>query len=191
MDPLVFRLKNLPTTEKRLVKVFNRVAAMAKWGRELPEGVGLGIAGAIYKGESYAAVVAEVSIDATDKNLRVNKVWCAQDCGLIINPDQVENQIAGNIIWGCSLALKEQITFAAGQVEQSNFDDYEILRHNEAPEMEIGLIVSDEKPTGVGETALAPVAPAITNAIFAATGKRVRQLPINLESVFEVSETKG
>jgi isoquinoline 1-oxidoreductase beta subunit len=126
-------------------------------------------------------VVAEVHVDVVEKQIRVSKIWCVQDSGLVINPDQVENQIMGNIIWGCSMVLKEEITFDAGMVEQRNFDTYEILRHDETPEMVIELTPSNEVPSAVGESAFAPVVPAITNAIFNASGIRVRNLPLREE----------
>ena len=189
IDPLTFRLKNLKNSQNRLSVVLKRVAKIARWGRTLPQNSGLGIACAVYKGETPVAIVAEVGVDPKTEDIEVSRVWCVQDCGLVINPDQVENQIAGNIIWGCSMALKEQLTFEAGLVEQTNFDGYEILRHDEAPQMYIELVRSEEKPSGVGESAFAPVAPAIANAIFAATGKRPRRLPISLESVSKNSES--
>jgi isoquinoline 1-oxidoreductase subunit beta len=183
-DPLAFRLGNLTAKQGRLARVLKRAAAMAKWGRELRPGAGLGIACAIYKGESFAAVVAEVDIDTANQTIQVKEIWCAQDSGLVINPDQVENQIAGNIVWGCSMVLKEQVTFEAGMAGQGNFDTYEILRHNETPLIHTELVSSKERPSAVGETAFGPVAPAITNAIFAATGQRIRKLPVDPEKFF-------
>ncbi|MCK5919740.1 MAG: xanthine dehydrogenase family protein molybdopterin-binding subunit, partial [Methylococcales bacterium] len=111
---------------------------------------------------------------------------CAQDCGLIVNPDQVENQIMGNIVWGCNIALKEKITVEAGAVVELNFDTYQFLRHHEAPELTVALVtpLDTTAPVGVGESALPPVAPAIANAVFAATNNRIRQLPMSYSSVF-------
>ncbi|MDH3944960.1 MAG: molybdopterin-dependent oxidoreductase, partial [Anaerolineae bacterium] len=130
-------------------------------------------------------VVAEVRMDHAARDLRTTEIWCAQDCGLVINPDQVENQVMGNIVWGCSMALKERITFKAGAVEERNFDAYEILRHHEAPEVTVALVSPpNTAPVGVGESAIAPVAAAIANAVFAATGHRIRRLPMSYNSVF-------
>ncbi len=178
IDPLKFRLQNLPPESDRLAAVLRRVGEMADWDEPEISGIGRGIACAVYKDETAAAIVAEVQVDKSIGEIRVTRIWCAQDCGLVINPDQVENQIMGNIIWGCSMALKERLTFEAGEVEQDNFDGYEILRNLEAPEVEIALIEpADAAPVEVGESALAPVAPAIVNA------KRARSLPIDFDSL--------
>ncbi|MBT4891074.1 MAG: xanthine dehydrogenase family protein molybdopterin-binding subunit, partial [Rhodospirillales bacterium] len=182
IDPLSFRLKNLTSTQYRLAGVLKRVAKLAKWGSTSPVNIGRGIACAIYKNETYVAIIAEVEMDVAIKDLSIRKIYCVHDSGLVINPDQVENQIVGNIVWGCSMVLKEQITFAEGMVKQRNFDDYEFLRHSETPQMIIDLVKSDAPPTAVGESAFGPVAPAITNAIFAATGIRVSRLPMNFEN---------
>lgn len=185
IDPLVFRLQNLPPKSDRLAGVLRQVAEFSDWKtRQSKASTGLGIACAVYKGETPVAVVAEVFVDHTAREIRVTKIWCVQDCGFTINPDQVENLVMGNIVWGCSMALKERITFAQGSVEESNFDTYEILRHHECPDIMVELIDSDATPVGVGEAALGPVAPAIANAIFAATGQRARRLPINYDSIF-------
>lgn len=189
IDPLKFRFQNLPSTSGRLTAVLHRVAEISGWGRPSPKDIGLGIACAVYKNETAVAIVAEVQIDREAHELRVGKIWCAQDSGLVINPDQVENQIMGNIIWGCSMALKERITFEEGAVEQRNFHTYEILRHDEAPKIEVALVIPPGvAPVAVGESALAPVAPAIANAVFAAAGKRVRQLPMDYDSIFQMSK---
>ncbi len=185
IDPLEFRLNNLPESEKRLVNVLQRVAEISNWDQtRTAKDFGRGMACAVYKGETPVAVVADVAIDHQVREIRVTRIWCAQDCGLVINPDQVENLVMGNIIWGCSMALKEQLSFDAGSVEQDNFHTYEILRHNEAPKMVVSLVEPGGAPFGVGESALPAVAPAITNALFAATGKRVRKLPLSYENVF-------
>lgn len=197
LDPLAFRLKNLPATgyktakDVKLAKVLRRVGEIADWGRTAPQDVGRGIAGAVYRDQTAVAIVAEVHVDHTAGELRVTKIWCVQDCGLVINPDQVENQIMGNIAWGCSMALKERITFEAGAVEQSNFDNYDILRHNEMPEILVELSTpSEEPPVAVGESAFAPVAPAIANAVFAATKRRVRRLPMLYDDVFSTRDSR-
>ena len=184
IDPLRFRLQNLPLESKRLAAVLRRVAEIAEWGQPAPADTGRGLACAVYKDRTAVAVVAEIQIDHAARDLRVTKAWCAQDCGLVVNPDQVENQIMGNMVWGCSVALKERITIEAGAVVERNFDSYEILRHHECPDMTVALVDSGAPPVGVGESALAPVAPAIANAIFAVTGRRIRRLPISYDSVF-------
>ncbi len=189
IDPLQFRLRNLPPASARLAGVLRRVVEISQWGRPAPQDTGRGLACAVYKGETAVAVVAEVRVDHAARALRVTKTWCAQDCGLVVNPDQVENQIMGNMIWGCGVALKERITVAAGSVQERNFDGYEIIRHHEAPEMTVALVVPpDTPPVAVGESALAPVAPAIANALFAATGRRIRRLPMRYDSVFSDDE---
>ncbi|VAW12373.1 Isoquinoline 1-oxidoreductase beta subunit [hydrothermal vent metagenome] len=184
IDPLDFRLKNLPPAGDRLAAVLREVAQIADWGRQTPPGTALGLASAVYDDKTAVAIVAEVQVDHTAQTIAVSQVWCAQDCGLVINPHQVENQIMGNIVWGCSMALKERITISAGRVGEDNFDTYEILRHQDAPDVTVSLVEPDNTPpVGVGESALAPVAPAIANAVFAATGKRVRRLPMSYEDV--------
>lgn len=185
IDPIDFRLRNLPKTGSRLAAVLQRVAEISSWGNPARVGTGRGVACAVYKEQTAAAVVADVEIDKTSGEVRILKVWCAQDCGLVINPDQVENQIIGNIVWGCSMALKEKITIEGGAVMESNFDGYEVLRHHETPEMVVDLVVPpDAPPVAVGESAFAPVAPAIANAVFAASGRRVRSLPMSYEDIY-------
>ena len=184
IDPLSFRLKNFQTKQNRLINVLQRAAEISGWNKTLPKNTGRGIACSIYQGKTYIAAVAEIQIDSNAKEMKVSKIWCVQDSGLVINPDQVENQIMGNIVWGCSMVFNEEITFESGAVEQRNFDTYKVLRHSETPEMFIELITSEAPPTAVGESAFASVAPAITNAIFDATGVRVRNLPVNEEIIF-------
>jgi isoquinoline 1-oxidoreductase beta subunit len=184
MDPLRFRLANLPPDNSRMAAVLRTVAEMADWPRSHRPDRGLGLAGAIYKGETHVAVVAKVTIDRAAQLIRVDHVWCAQDCGLVINPDQVEHQIAGNIVWGCSMALRERMKFEDGRTEASNFDGYDVLRNDGAPEMSMMLIdPAKAEPAGVGESAFGPVAAAIANAIFNATGYRARRLPIAFEDI--------
>ena len=185
IDPLQFRLDNLPEDDIRLRAVLNRIAAMVDLKTSLPSDTGRGLACGTYKGETAVAIVAEVRVDRKSRHVQVRKIWCAQDCGRVINPQLVENQIMGNIIWGCSMALKERLTVADGAMEQTNFDSYDLLRHDEAPDIETSLVQSDDAtPTGVGEAALGPVAPAITNAIAAASGVRIRDLPVSLTDLF-------
>jgi len=191
IDPLTFRLQNLPPDSARLAGVLRRVADISGWSEagsttdQAPD-VGRGLACAVYKDKTAVAIVAEVQIDHDARRLQVSRVWCAQDCGLVLNPLQVESQIMGNIIWGCSMALKERVTIDAGRVNEGNFHIYEPLRHHEAPEVITALVIPpDTSPSEVGEAALAPVPAAIANAVFAATGKRIRRLPLSYESIFE------
>ena len=159
----------------RLKNVLDVVAQKANWGKKMPKKQGMGIACCIYNG-SYCAQVAEVTVQ--DGELKVNKVTCVVDCGLVVNPSLAKNQIEGSILWGMSAVLYGGIQLKNGKVQQSNFHDFKIPRMVDAPEIEIHFIESEAHPTGIGEPAVPPVAPAILNAVFAATGKRIRKLPV-------------
>jgi isoquinoline 1-oxidoreductase subunit beta len=174
-DPYEFRLALLEKAprHKRVLQV---AAEKAEWGKPLPQGHGRGIA-VYYSFRSYAAHVAEVSV-TKDGEVRVHRVVCAVDCGMIVNPDIIEAQIQSAIVFGLSAALKGGITFENGRTAQSNFHDYELLRFNEMPQVEVHIVPSTEPPGGIGEPGVPPIAPAVANAIFAATGKRLRRLPI-------------
>ena len=126
--------------------------------------------------------MAEVSVD-DHKEIQVHKVACAVDCGTAINPLGIEAQVQGAIAFGLSAVLYSELTIKNGRVEQSNFHDYEMLRIAEMPEVEVHLVASDAPPTGMGEPGVPPLAPAVANAIFAATGRRVRRLPIRAEDL--------
>ena len=128
------------------------------------------------------AQVAEVSITNRGK-LKVHRVDCVVDCGLAVNPDSVKAQMEGSIIMGMSAAMFEEITIEKGQVEQSNFDDYRIARMRDTPEINVTIVESKASPTGVGEPGVSPIVPALTNAIFAATGNRIRKLPIGRQKL--------
>ncbi len=159
-------------------RVIEVAAEKAGWGKPLPKGTGRGIAAHFGYG-SCVAQVAEVSCDASRGSLRVQRVVCAIDCGLAINPSGVQAQMEGAINFGLAAALKSAITVEHGRVQQSNFHDYEVLRMNDAPPIiEVHLIPGSEAPGGCGEPGVPPIAPAVANAIFAATGKRIRRLPI-------------
>ena len=176
-DPVELR-RSLLANQPRMRGVLDLVAEKANWGKPVPAGRGRGIA-THFSFDSYVAQVAEVSVDKNGV-VRVHRVVCAVDCGRVVNPDTVKAQMEGGIIFGLTAALKDEITLDRGRVQQRNFHDYPMLRINEAPEIEVYIVPSTENPTGVGEPGVPPVAPAVANAIFAATGKRVRKLPIGL-----------
>jgi isoquinoline 1-oxidoreductase beta subunit len=176
-DPVELR-RTLLANQPRMRGVLDLVAEKSNWGKPLPAGHGHGVA-THFSFDSYVAQVAEVSVDKNGA-VRVHRVVCAVDCGRIVNPDTVKGQMEGGIIFGLTAALKDEITLDRGRVQQRNFHDYPMLRINEAPEIEVHIVPSTERPTGVGEPGVPPVAPAVANAIFAATGKRVRKLPIGL-----------
>ena len=174
-DPYELRRKLL-ANQPRMLAVLDLAAKKANWGAKLPDGVGRGIA-AHFSFDSYVAQVVEASVDKNG-GVHVHRVVCALDCGRVINPDTVKAQMEGGIIFGLTAALKTEITLKDGRVEQNNFYDYQMLRMFESPEIEVYLVPSTENPTGVGEPGVPPVAPALVNAIFACTGKRIRRLPI-------------
>ena len=184
-EPLAYRLKFL-TESPRHKAVLEQVAQQAGWGTPLPEGHGRGIAindwPPMEEAITVVAQVAEVSITNRGK-LKVHRVDCVVDCGLAVNPDSVKAQMEGSIIMGMSAAMFEQITIEKGQVAQSNFDDYRIAKLRDAPEINVTIVESKASPTGVGEPGTSPVVAAITNAIFAATGKRIRKLPIGRQKL--------
>jgi isoquinoline 1-oxidoreductase subunit beta len=161
---------------ERLSRVFRLAAEKAGWGGTLPPGRGRGIAGA-YANEAYVAEVVEVTVDSSGK-LSIDRVVAAVDCGIAVNPLGVQAQVEGSIVFGLSAALGQRITVRGGAVVESNFDDFPLLRLDACPEIEVHLVPSTGDPLGMGEPALPPVAPALANAIFAATGKRLRRLPI-------------
>jgi isoquinoline 1-oxidoreductase beta subunit len=142
----------------------------------LPAGQGRGIALCIGFG-SFIAQVVQVSVDK-EGGVNPTRVWCAVDCGLQVNPDTIRAQMESGIIFGLSAALHGEITIKDGRVEQTNFGDYRVLRINEAPRIDVTLVKSGEAPGGIGEPGTSCVMPALTNAIFAATGKRIRKLPV-------------
>ncbi|HUQ28723.1 MAG TPA: xanthine dehydrogenase family protein molybdopterin-binding subunit [Usitatibacter sp.] len=173
-DPVQFRREML-AGHPRVLRTLDLAASKANWGSALPKGRARGIA----VHESFGSVcahVAEVSLNGND--IRVHKVTSAFDCGLVVNPLSVEAQVQSAIAFGLSAALYSQITFKDGQVEQSNFHNYRVLRMNEMPVVEVHLVAGGDKPTGVGEPGTPPIAPAVANALFALTGKRARTLPL-------------
>ena len=173
-DPLEYRrvlLKDHP----RHLAALNLAAEKANWGEALPTGVFRGVAVHESFG-SYVAQVAEVSV--TNGAVKVHRVVCAIDCGLSVNPDSLVAQMESSVSYGLGAAMQSEITFKYGMVQQSNFNDYKVMRMSDMPKVEVHIVASTEKMGGVGEPAVPPIAPAVTNAIFAATGKRIRSLPI-------------
>jgi isoquinoline 1-oxidoreductase beta subunit len=175
-DPVTYRLALLDRSP-RAKAVLALAAEKAGWGQPLPQRVGRGIS-VQFAFANYMAQVAEVEV-AKDGAVRVRRVVCAVDCGIPVNPDTIRAQIQGAVIFGITAALHGEITLKNGRVEQSNFDSYQMLRMNEAPAIEVYIVQSSEPPGGMGEPGTSAVAPAVTNAIFAATGKRLRKLPVD------------
>ncbi|MBI4419407.1 MAG: xanthine dehydrogenase family protein molybdopterin-binding subunit, partial [Gemmatimonadetes bacterium] len=175
-DPYAFR-RELVAGHPRLPAVLDLAAERAGWGSPPPAGRHRGLALWLL-GVSYLAEVAEVSV-STNGAVRVHRVVAAVDCGIVVNPDTVEAQTQSSIVYGLTAALYGAITIDRGRVAQSNFHDYPMLKLAEMPAIEVHLVKSGEAPGGVGEAGLPPLAPAVCNAIFAATGKRIRRLPIS------------
>jgi isoquinoline 1-oxidoreductase beta subunit len=174
-DPLEYR-RALLAKSPRARAVLDLAAEKAGWGQPLPPGVGRGVSLQFAFG-TYLSQVAEVAV-SKDGEVLIQRVVCAVDCGIIVNPDTVKAQIEGGIILGLTAAQFGEITLKNGRVEQSNFNDYRALRINEAPTIEVHLVISAEAPGGIGEPGTVGIAPAVANAIFAATGKRIRKLPV-------------
>ena len=185
-DPYELR-RTLLAKEPRMLAVLNLVAEKAGWGKPLPKGVGRGIA-THFSFDSYVAQVVEASVGKNGE-VKVHRVVCAVDCGRAVNPDIVKAQMEGGIIFALTAALKTEITIENGRVQQKNFHDYQMLRMFESPAIEVHIVPSEASPTGVGEPSVPPAAPALCNAIFAVTGKRIRRLPIRAAELAE-SEAK-
>jgi len=181
VDPLALYRTYL-ASKPRALAVVELAASKAGWGTPLPSGSGRGLAYFATWDVTHVAEVAEVTV-GKDGAVRVSRVVCAIDCGLAINPGMVTAQMEGGIVFGLTAALKEAITIEGGRVKQSNYNDYPILRFDEMPAVEVYIVPSAEIPMGVGEMGNPPLAPAVANAIFAATGKRLRRLPFHAEDL--------
>lgn len=179
-DPLQYRLELLPA-ESRYRGVLQRAAEQVGWGKtSLPVGHAFGLA--VHQSfESFVAEIAEVSLE--NRKLRVHKVVAAVDCGRVVNPDGVQQQLESAIVYGLSAALHGAITLENGRVAQSNFHDYAPLRLSEMPTIEVHIVPSEAAPTGIGEPGTPPIAPAVANAVFALTGKRLRRMPFDQENL--------
>ncbi len=181
-DPYEFR-KALLANSPRMLHVLELAAEKAGWEKTPPNSIFRGIATQNFQG-TLACFIADVSITQAS-NIKVHRVVCAVDCGIVINPKIVEAQMQSGIVFGLSATLKSSITLAHGKVIQSNFDDFPILRMDEMPKVEVYIVKSGNRPTGIGEIAVPLIAPAVANAVFAATGKPVRELPINIKELVE------
>jgi isoquinoline 1-oxidoreductase subunit beta len=193
-DPLAFRLEllkgadtvqagSLTIDRRRLRRVLEVVREKSGWGKPVTGRHGRGVACNVYDGDTHIAYVVDVTVDDAGQ-VRVERVIAAVDCGLVVNPIGVEQQIEGGIIWGISSALLGEITFRGGAAEQSGYRDFAVARMRDTPAIEVHILPSDATtPFGMGEPPVPPIVPAIMNAIFAATGKRIRRLPIRAEEL--------
>ncbi|HEX8434828.1 molybdopterin cofactor-binding domain-containing protein, partial [Archangium sp.] len=179
-EPLAFRLKHLSeddVMQRRWRRVLEAAARHAGWGTAAPEGRARGLACSV-DSNTVVAQVAEVSVE--DGRIRVHRITCAVDCGLVVNPDGATAQTEGAVMMGLSSTLSERITFKDGQVEAENFYHYPLLTMADAPDIETLLVGEGDTPHGMGEPPLGPVAAAVANAVFALTGQRLRSLPLRL-----------
>jgi isoquinoline 1-oxidoreductase beta subunit len=177
IDPLDMRLRSIAPHQERLIAVLSAAAEMAGWTSRPKDSSdeGWGLACGIYKEMSYAAAVARVT--RTEAGYRVKGLWCAHDCGLVVNPDQVRAQVEGNLVWGIGMALKEELLVDGGRIRPESFFDYPLPVLSDVPDIEIRLIEGNSRPTGAGETAIVCGAAAVTNAVAAMTGRTVSTLP--------------
>ncbi|MDQ1238123.1 MAG: isoquinoline 1-oxidoreductase subunit beta, partial [Thermodesulfobacteriota bacterium] len=178
-DPLDLRLELLRDSPE-LSRVLAMAADSAGWGTPSPAGISRGLSVHDFHGTAVATV-AEVGVE-NDGKIRVNRVVCAVDCGIVINPRIVEAQIAGGIAFGLTATLKSEVTIRNSRVEQTNLDSFPLLRMDEMPEVQVIIVPSFRPPSGIGEVSVPGIAPAVTNAIFAGTGRRVRRLPVHTYS---------
>ena len=182
-DPLEFRLQSLKNN-MRASRVLETVAEKVGWGKAIPKGEGRGIAQHACMG-SYVAEVAEISVSKNDGKIKVHRIVAAVDCGPVVNPTHLIAQVKGAIILALSTVLKEEVKFARGGVVSANFDDYGVIRMNEVPEIEVHVVKSSEKIGGIGEPGVPPTAPAVANAVFNATGVRIRRIPLTPQIVMD------
>ena len=179
IDPIEFRLSQI--THAPSVKVIEAVAALSNWGAPLPKGRARGFAYAL----SFGVPVAEViEVEQTDAGIKMTNIWAAVDVGIALDPRIVESQVQSAIVYGLSAAIRGEITFADGKVEQTSFPDYEPLRLHECPPITVTILENGEKIRGIGEPGTPPAAPALANAIFALTGQRIRSLPLGRDIAF-------
>jgi isoquinoline 1-oxidoreductase beta subunit len=196
IDPIEYRLALIPESGilkvpgdqppkghgldlARLRHVLERVRDLSEWPRHRPDGTGIGVA-VHHSFRSYVATVIEAKV--TGNNVKVQNAWVVLDCGTYVNSDSCIAQMEGAVAFGLSLAQTDGITMADGSVDQSNFHDYRVIRMNESPAISVELVASSAAPAGVGEPGVPPIAPALSNAIFNATGRRLRKLPLMLSS---------
>lgn len=182
-DPLEFRLQSLKNN-KRATRVLQTVAEKAGWGKPIPKGMGRGIAQHACFG-TWIADVVDLSVDEKTGKIKVHKVVSAVDCGPVINPGPLVEQIEGGTIMALSTALMEDVKFANGGVASVNFHDYPLIRMSEVPEIEVHIVRSTDKIGGIGELGVPPLAPAVANAFFNATGVRIRRIPLTPKTVME------
>jgi isoquinoline 1-oxidoreductase subunit beta len=181
IEPVQYRL-DLLKDEPRAQAVIRAVAGRARWGKPAVNGRALGFAYAKVV-ETYVAAVGEISLDPKTGVVRAHRFWVALDPGIVINPDNILAQTEGNVVFGLSQTLKEQMSITGGQIEQNNFYDYPVLRMSEVPEIDIQVLPTDNPPKGIGEAVLPLVAPCVGNAVFRLTGKRYRDLPLSPERI--------
>ena len=175
-DPYQFR-RDLLSKAPRHRAVLDLVAEKSGWTKPLPQGRARGIAVM----EAFGSVVGQVAeVSVTNAAVKIHKVWCAVDTGWVINPDTIKAQMEGGTLYGLTAALKGEITIQNGRVMQHHFNDYQMIRHNEAPEVDVHIVSSTEIPGGIGEPSTAVAAGALANAVAAATGKRIYKLPIRV-----------
>jgi isoquinoline 1-oxidoreductase beta subunit len=178
-DPLALRLSLLQDSP-RFISVLNTLKEKSGYGKALPAGQAIGIA----ISKTFETICAHaVLVSKQGKGVKIEKVTSVIDCGVALNPDQVKAQTEGCVVMGLSAALKNPITMVDGKIQETNFHLFTPLRHNESPKTEVHIMQNEEEPTGVGEPGLPPVAPALCNAIFNLTGKRIRKLPFDLEDL--------
>jgi isoquinoline 1-oxidoreductase beta subunit len=178
-DPMEFRL-NMVAPTSDTYKLLQKLKELSDWDKPLMKYKGRGVAQWKFFGCQLGYVV-EVTYDALSKSIKIDKVIALIDLGIVVNPDNVKNQIEGSVIMALSAATKSGITFKNGVAEQNNFYDNPVLRMNEAPPVEVHILADGGRMKGVGEPGVPPFAPALANAIFAATGKRIRKMPFDLK----------